>query len=202
MLNLTVFVIDDDEGVRESLTLLMRNAGLKCRSYASATAFLGQLEPEHQGCVVTDIRMPEMDGLSLVRRLRDTGCAMPIVVITGHSDVQLAVQVMKAGARDFIEKPFKNDVMLKAVRDCLDRAKADAANQTHRAIIQRRLDTLTDRENQVFEALFRGRSNKEIAQDLDISPRTIEIYRANVMAKMQADSLSDLIKMMIVIKGM
>jgi two-component system response regulator FixJ len=179
----------------------MRNAGLKCRSYSSATAFLGQLEPEHQGCIVTDIRMPDMDGLSLIRRLHDIGCTMPIMVITGHADVQLAVQAMKNGARDFIEKPFKNDIMIKAVRDCLEQAQTDAANHAQRAIIQRRLESLTERERQVFTALFEGQSNKEVAQVLSISPRTVEIYRANVMAKMQADSLPDLIKMMIVSKA-
>ena len=198
---LTVFVIDDDEGARESLTFLMRTEGLTCRGYASASAFLNQLRPEHQGCIVTDVRMPEMDGIALVHHLRDRGCRIPVVVITGHADVPLAVKAMKAGVSDFIEKPFESNTILTAVRHGLEQAHETGVNQSRRATVERRMASLTERERQVFAALFEGQSNKEIAISLDISPRPVEIYRANVMSKMQADSLSSLVKMMIVAKA-
>ncbi len=197
-MDLTVFVVDDDEAARDSLKFLMRTEGFTCRSYASAAAFLNQLVPEHHGCIITDVRMPEMDGIALVNRLKAIGSRIPVIVITGHADVPLAVKAMKAGVTDFIEKPFESDTILNAVRQCLEMTRSSKAQESYKAGVERHMATLTEREKQVFVALYEGLSNKEIAQSLDISPRTVEIYRANVMSKMQAQSLSGLVKMMIV----
>ncbi|MDO9338310.1 MAG: response regulator FixJ [Caulobacter sp.] len=191
----TVFVVDDDEAARKSLTFLLRTEGVRSRAFESGPAFLEQLEPGQRGCVVTDVRMPEMDGITLVRKLKERDCRMPVIVITGHADVPLAVQAMKAGVADFIEKPFESDTILNAVRRCLEASRSLSVQESHRQIIESRMASLTERERQVFEAVAEGRSNKEIALSLSISPRTVEIYRANVMAKMQAESLSELVKM-------
>ncbi len=142
-----------------------------------------------------------MDGITLVRKLRELDCRMPIIVITGHADVPLAVQAMKAGVSDFIEKPFESDTILLAVRRCLEASRSSLLQESHREIVESRLASLTERERQVFEAVAEGHSNKEVALALSISPRTVEIYRANVMAKMQADSLSALVKMMLTAKA-
>lgn len=197
---ITVFVVDDDEAARESLVFLLRSEGITSRSYASAADFLGQLSEDHQGCIITDIRMPGMDGIALVEHLREIGCRIPVVVITGHGDVELAVQAMKAGVTDFIEKPFESDVILRAVRRALEITHQSHAHETHKQAIKRRMETLTSREMQVFEGVTEGRSNKELALSLAISPRTVEIYRANVMDKMHADSLSDLVRMMLTLQ--
>ncbi len=201
MVDLTIFVVDDDEPVRESLTFLMRTEGFTCRSYESAKSFLAQLKPEHQGCIITDVNMPDMDGIGLVQRLHAIGSRIPVIVITGHADVPSAVKAMKAGVADFIEKPFESDAILNAVRQCLDLTRKAAARELERAAVERRVVTLTDREKQVFIALYDGATNKEIALALDISPRTVEIYRSKVMSKMDANSLSDLVKMMILMKA-
>lgn len=193
----TVFVIDDDQAARESLTFLLRTEGITCRAYGSAAAFLQQLQPIQQGCIVTDVRMPGMDGISLVHRLHEIGCRMPIVVITGHADVPLAVQAMKAGVADFIEKPFESDTILAAIRRCLELSRQSEVQETQRTIIERRRASLTGREGQVCVAIVDGLSNKEAALSLNISPRTVEIYRANVMAKMQAGSVSELVRMLL-----
>ncbi len=200
-MDLTVYIVDDDDAVRESLTFLMRAQGFICRSYASAAAFLEQLRPEQHGCIISDIRMPGVDGIELINHLRAIECRMPVVVITGHADVPLAVRAMKAGVADFIEKPFESDAIVATVRRCLASVRERRSSETHRAAIKRRVATLTERETQVFSALFDGKSNKSIALELDISPRTVEIYRANVMSKMQADSLPQLVKMKMTISA-
>ncbi|RYF95780.1 MAG: response regulator [Caulobacteraceae bacterium] len=188
-------MVDDDEAARKSLTFLLRTEGVRSRAFESGPAFIEQLVPGQRGCVVTDVRMPEMDGITLVRKLKERDCRMPVIVITGHADVPLAVQAMKAGVADFIEKPFESDTILHAVRRCLEVSRSLSVQESHRQIIESRMASLTERERQVFEAVAEGRSNKEIALSLSISPRTVEIYRANVMAKMQAESLSELVKM-------
>jgi two-component system, LuxR family, response regulator FixJ len=194
-MHLTVFVIDDDQAARESLTFLLRTEGITARGYGSAAAFLAQLLPDHQGCIVTDVRMPEMDGIALVRHLARIGNRMPIVVITGHADIPLAVEAMRAGVADFIEKPFESDTILRAVRRSLEQAESAGLMQNERVTIERRMALLTQREREVCDAVVQGNSNKEIALALGISPRTVEIHRANVMSKMQADSLSGLVRM-------
>ena len=192
----SVFVIDDDAAVRDSLVTLFRGEGMMARGFASGTDFFEHLPEDRAACIVTDMRMPGMDGAQVVRRLVEmTDRTWPIIVITGHADVPMAVQLMKAGIVDFIEKPFDPTRMLEIVRASLDQLEVIGAQQRDRAAIRDRLQALTPRERQVFEALIVGQSNKEIAQDLEISPRTVEIFRAKVMAKMEADSLSALVRM-------
>jgi two-component system response regulator FixJ len=193
----TVHLIDDDADVRESLAFLLSTADIEAVTYESAAAFL-ETASEARGCVITDIRMPDIDGMELVRRLKAMGCDLPIIVITGHGDVPLAVEAMKAGVRDFIEKPFDDDVILGAVRQALLSRAESAAEAGERAEIQARLNTLSPREQQVLEGLVAGKPNKVIAFDLDISPRTVEIYRAHVMTKMQARSLSELVRFVLI----
>jgi two-component system response regulator FixJ len=190
-----VHVIDDDEDVRQSLAFLLSAAGLAVRVHESAVAFLGVLPEIQGGCVVTDIRMPQMDGLELQRRLRDLKAGLPVIVMTGHGDVPLAVEAMKAGAVDFIEKPFDDEVLLSAIRSALSRQAKDSERETRAAAVQYRIGKLSDREREVLERLVAGKANKIIAYELGISPRTVEVYRANVMTKMEADSLSDLVRM-------
>jgi two-component system response regulator FixJ len=196
-----VHVIDDDEDVRQSLAFLLSTAGLAVRIHDSAVAFLKVLDDVQGGCVVTDIRMPQIDGLELQRRLRSQGNQLPVIVMTGHGDVSLAVEAMKAGAVDFIEKPFEDDVLLSAVRTALSRHAEDSGREARKAVIQDRLKALSEREREVLDGLVAGKANKVIAHDLGISPRTVEVYRANVMTKMQADSLSELVRMALVEGG-
>jgi two-component system response regulator FixJ len=189
-----VHVIDDDADARESLEFLLSTADVEVTTYGSAAAFLA-VARQARGCVVTDLRMPEIDGMDLVHRLRQLGVDLPIIVITGHGDVPLAVEAMRAGVRDFIEKPFDDETILRAIGGAMALASHDDARDSERALYAGRIDTLTARERQVMDGLVAGKANKVIARDLDISPRTVEIYRANVMVKMQADSLSSLVRM-------
>lgn len=193
-----VHVIDDDEAVRDSLDFMLDAAGLKVRTWESAVAFLAALGEVEHGCIVTDVRMPDMTGLELVQQLKARGVADPVIVITGHADVPLAVEAMKAGVVDFIEKPFENQRLLAAIRTALEHAPAEAieASEEQRAIAER-LATLSGREREVLGGLVAGHANKVIAYHLGISPRTVEVYRANVMTKMQARSLSELVRMAI-----
>jgi len=193
-----VHVIDDDEVVRQSLAFLLSSAGLAVRVHESAVAFLDVLPEVQEGCVITDIRMPQMDGLELQRRLHEMRTALPVIVMTGHGDVPLAVEAMKAGAIDFIEKPFDDEILLSAIRSALARRARDSERDARRAAIRDRVQRLSEREGEVLERLVAGKVNKVIAYELGISPRTVEIYRANVMTKMQADSLSDLVRMVLV----
>lgn len=192
-----VHVIDDDVAVRQSMAFLLSTAGYAVRVHESAIAFLEALPNAEGGCVVTDIRMPGMDGLELQGRLTSMKVGLPVIVITGHGDIALAVQAMKAGAIDFIEKPFDDDILLAAIRSALARSLHDVEREAQFAEIGRRLQSLSDRERDVLEGLVAGKPNKIIAYDLGISARTVEVYRANVMTKMRADSLSDLVRMAI-----
>ena len=187
-------VIDDDDDARASLAFLLSTADLPVETYPSALAFLA-VAPQAAGVVVTDVRMPEMDGMELVRRLGELGCRLPVIVMTGHADVPLAVAAMKAGVVDFIEKPYDGEAMLAAIRSALARHDESSARDSERADFARRIEALSPRERQVLEGLVAGKANKVIAHDLDISPRTVEIYRAHVMTKMQAQSLSELVRM-------
>ena len=195
-----VHVIDDDDAMRDSLSFMLDAAGLRSRAWESAAAFLAGLDKVERGCIVTDIRMPDMTGLELVDRLKAAGHPDPVIVITGHADVPLAVEAMKAGVIDFIEKPFDNQRLLAAVRAALSRAPAEGGNAEDDAVVRDiavRLASLSTRERQVLDGLVAGHANKVIAYDLDISPRTVEVYRANVMTKMRARSLSELIRLAI-----
>lgn len=199
--NQVVHVIDDDAAVRQSLAFLLSTAGFAVRVHDSASGFLEALPAAKAGCIVTDIRMPEMDGLELQRRLRASKVAVPVIVITGHGDVALAVEAMKAGAHDFIEKPFDDEVLLGAIRSALARRAQDVKGEARVAEVRSRLELLSSREREVLDGLVAGKANKVIAHDLGISPRTVEVYRANVMTKMRADSLSDLVRMGLLDQG-
>jgi two-component system, LuxR family, response regulator FixJ len=193
-----VHVIDDDEAVRQSLEFLLRASGVTARTYDSATAFLSALPTVESGCIITDVRMPGISGIDLLRRLGELHVKMPVIVITGHGDVPLAVEAMKNGAVDFLEKPFEDEHLLGSVRSALDRSQQNAAREARQAEVESRLSTLTNREREVLDGLVAGKPNKIIAFDLAISPRTVEIYRANLMTKMQAASLSDLVRMALI----
>jgi two-component system response regulator FixJ len=195
-----VHVIDDDEAARASLAFLLETEGLLVRTYESAEAFL-EGAGVAKGCVVTDVRMPGMSGLDLVRRLKELRIDLPVVMMTGHADVPMAVEAMKSGVIDFVEKPFSDDQLISIVRRALKERDAVAERDAERTEIQRRLDTLSGRERDVFDRLLRGAANKVIAIDLGISPRTVEIYRANVMTKMAAANLSELVRMGLLVQG-
>jgi len=187
-------IIDDDDAVRDALGFLLSTADVPHAGYASADAFLEVAGRSH-GCVITDVRMPGMDGLQLVKRLMEIGVSLPVIVMTGHGDVPLAVEAMKAGVVDFFEKPFDDELILQAVRRAMAVSGQGEARETEKAEIAGRIAGLSGRERQVMEGLVAGKANKVIAHDLAISPRTVEIYRANLMTKMRANSLSELVRM-------
>lgn len=193
-----VHIIDDDDAARESLRFLLESARFRVRDYESATAFLHGLNQVEPGCIITDVRMPEMSGIELLQQLRQRAIQMPVIVITGHGDIPLAVEAMKAGAVDFLEKPYDDEMLLSAVRSALDQREKNARLEADRVAIQERFSGLSRRERQVLEGLVAGQPNKNIAYKLGISPRTVEIYRANVMTKMQASSLSELVRMVLI----
>jgi len=193
-----VHVIDDDEAVRQALAFQLGSAGIDVRTYESAAVFLKAAPTVQAGCIITDLKMPEVSGLDLLRRLRELKVAVPVIVITAHGDVPLAVEAMKIGAVDFLEKPFEDEVLLASVQSALDRGNRAQKRQAERSTIERRLAALSNRERDVLEGLVAGHSNKQIAYDLGISPRTVEDYRAGLMTKMQAASLSDLVRMALV----
>jgi two-component system response regulator FixJ len=193
--DIDVFVIDDDEAMRDSLDFLLGSAGFRVRVFDSAQAFLDFLPAARFGCVVSDIRMPGMDGLELLKRLKADRIALPVVIMTGHGDVPLAVDAMKLGAADFVEKPFDDEKLIGAIRSAIARANEARAADSTSGEVSARVASLSRRERQVMEGLVAGLSNKIIARDHGISPRTVEVYRANVMNKMQAGSLSELIQL-------
>lgn len=190
-----VYVIDDDESARHSLEFLLDVAGIRVRSFASADAFLKSSPPLSGACVVTDVRMPGTSGVELAEKLQQSDAAVPVIVITGHADVPLAIQAMKAGVADFIEKPFDEETMLSAIHKALTDSTDDEQIRNERREVLERLALLSAREREVVDGLVEGKANKVIAFDLDISPRTVEVYRANAMMKMQARTLSDLVRM-------
>jgi two-component system response regulator FixJ len=190
-----IYVIDDDDAVRQSLEFLLKTAGVAVRGFESAKAFLEILPQVDSGCVITDVRMPGITGIELLRRVKQLSPDLPVIVITGHGEISLAVEAMKIGAADFLEKPFDDDHLLAAVRAALDKDADAAKRKAELADIHDKLAALSNRERQVLEGLIAGNANKTIAFDLGISPRTVEIYRANVMTKMAANSLSDLVRM-------
>ena len=196
-----VHIIDDDIAVQQSLAFLLSAAGLAVRVHESAVAFLEVAAGVREGCIVTDIRMPEMDGLELQRQLRQRRINLPVIVMTGHGDVALAVEAMKAGAADFIEKPFDDEVLLAAIRSALAQHATEAERGAKGVEIFRRLALLSGREKEVLDGLVAGKPNKIIAHNLGISSRTVEVYRANVMTKMQANSVSELVRMVLADAG-
>ena len=190
-----VYVIDDDEAMRDSLDFLLGAAGFHVTLFESAQHFLDALPDASFGCVVTDVRMPGIDGIEMLKRLKASRSTFPVVIMTGHGDVPLAVEAMKLGAVDFLEKPFEDDRLIGMIDIALKQAESGAQTEAVTVEIAARIASLSPRERQVMEGLIAGLSNKLIARECDISPRTIEVYRANVMTKMQAGSLSELVRL-------
>jgi FixJ family two-component response regulator len=193
----TVFVVDDDEAVRTSLRLLLKSVGLQVETYGSAQEFLDQFDPDRAGCLVLDIRMPGMSGLELQQQLNERHSIMPIVFITGHGDVPMAVEAMQAGAVDFIQKPFRDQDLIDRINRALEKDKAMRGELRERDEIRRRMGQLTPREREVLQLVTQGKANKVIAGDLNVSQRTVEIHRARVMEKMGAASFAHLVRMVI-----
>jgi two-component system response regulator FixJ len=189
-----IHVIDDDEAIRLSLTFLLETAGFQVRAYDSALAFLDQPDLPRHGCVVTDVRMPDMDGLTLQRTMIERRVMLPVIVITGHGDVPVAVQALKAGAADFIEKPFDDELLIRAINTALERNRREREDHDEATTVAAMLSALTPRELEVLEALVKGHPNKTVAYDLGISARTVEVHRARVMDKMQARNLPELVQ--------
>jgi two-component system response regulator FixJ len=192
-----VYVIDDDEAMRDSLDFLLSAADFHVTLFESAHKFLDAISTIDFGCVVSDVRMPGIDGIELLKRLKASGNVFPVVIMTGHGDVPLAVEAMKLGAVDFLEKPFEDERIIGMIDVALRQAESNAQGEAMTHGIAARIASLSPRERQVMDGLIAGLSNKLIARDYDISPRTIEVYRANVMTKMQAGSLSELVRMAI-----
>lgn len=193
-----VFIVDDDEAVRDSLGLLLTAAGLAIRSYSSAEEFLADFSPDEYGCLVLDIRMPGMSGLDLQGVLAERNIALPIVFITAHGDIPMAVEAVRRGAVDFIQKPFDDVMLVEKVSDALTSSARQHEEELERNEIRRRTDSLTARERQVMTQVVQGKANKVIASDLGVSQRTVEIHRARVMEKMQATSLAQLVRMVLI----
>ena len=193
-----IFVVDDDDAVRLSFQALLETAGYRTVLFDSGIAFLDSADTGRGSCALLDVKMPGLDGLEVQRRLSDRGVALPLVVVTGHGDIAMAVQAMRAGAADFLEKPVGRDRLLSSVARAIDSSRRAGHDPGQRADIGTRLDALTMRERQVLEHLLMGRTNKVAARVLDISPRTVEVYRRNVMTKMGAESLSHLVRMALV----
>lgn len=190
-----VHIVDDDESVRVSLAFLLTTAGFTVRLHESATAFLAVAPGLRNGCLVTDLRMPDMSGLELLRKLRTVQATIPAIVISGHGDIPMAVEAMKAGAIDFIEKPFEDEALIEAIRGAAQQLADKRVDLDDVAVLHARLADLSERERQVLSGVVAGLPNKTIAADLNISPRTVEVHRANVMFKMQARSLPELVRM-------
>jgi two-component system, LuxR family, response regulator FixJ len=190
-----VHIVDDEEAVRNSLAFLLTSAGFAVRVHQSATDFLAVAPNVTNGCLITDLRMPDIDGIELLRRLKAADALLPAIMVTGHGDIQMAVEAMKNGAIDFIEKPFSDDVLIESITRAAERAAERVQNAAAAELVRQRIGTLSDRERQVLRGVVAGQPNKVIAAELGISPRTVEVYRAGLMAKMQARSLPDLVRM-------
>ena len=197
----TVFVVDDDDAVRESLAFLMKSIGLKAESFPSAQDFLNSYNPARAGCLVLGIRMPGMSGLELQDKLIQMGSILPIIFITGHGDVPMAVKAIKAGAADFVQKPFRDQELIDRIREVLEEDSHARAEKLQRTEILRRMETLTEREREVMGQVVDGKANKVVAIDLNVSQRTVEIHRANVMEKMKARSLAQLVRLVMKARG-
>ncbi|CAH1659804.1 response regulator FixJ [Chelatococcus asaccharovorans] len=195
-----VHIIDDEDAIRDSLVFLLTSAAIDAVEHSSAESFLEALPELAIGCIVTDVRMPGMSGIDLLQRLRAADKHLPVIVMTGHGDIPMAVEALKTGAFDFIEKPFSDDQIISVVRSALEYRTRAKRQDSDRAGILARVESLTQREKDVFEGLVAGHPNKTIAYDLGISPRTVEIYRANVMVKLNAASLSDVVRMAFIVE--
>jgi two-component system response regulator FixJ len=190
----TIYVIDDDSALRDSLAFLLGSSGLPVRLFDSAESFLADPPPLTGGCILTDVRMQGLNGIELLRHLREAGHQIPVIVMTGHGDVLLAVKAMKLGAADFLEKPFDGEALVAVVHMALRPESPAAIRDTLSAELMSRLASLSQREAQVLKCLVSGQTNKEIAREFDLSPRTVEVYRAKLMTKMHACSISELVR--------
>ena len=190
----TLHLVDDDEAIRHSASFMLRHAGFVVKTYKDGVTFLGEVKPQDRGCILLDVRMPVMDGLAVQAALNERGVEMPVIILTGHGDVSVAVKAMKAGAVDFVEKPYEKQALLTSITNAFERLDNQASQALREREAQSRLAGLTGREREVLERLVDGMTNKRIAQDLSISARTVEIHRANLMDKLQADSLSAALK--------
>ena len=190
-----VFIVDDDEAVRSSLRLLLKSVGLVPSALASAREFLDKYDAAQPGCLVLDVRMPEMSGLELQEQLNLKGAVLPVIFITGHGDVPMAVEAMQAGACDFLQKPFRDQDLIDRIQRALDKDRTNRAALNERTLIRERLQSLTPREREVLAMVTSGKANKIMAADLGVSQRTVEIHRARVMEKMSAASLAQLVRM-------
>jgi two-component system, LuxR family, response regulator FixJ len=197
----TVFVVDDDQAMRTSLQWLIESTGLQVRTFDSADAFLAGYYPGRAGCLLLDVRMPGMSGLELQGYLAREGHRLPVIIITGHGDVTMAVRAMKAGALDFIEKPFHDEDLLRSIRNALELDQRQRVSRATRAEIAARLAELTPREHEVMGMVTEGKSNKEIAAALGVTAKTVEAHRARVMEKMRAESLAELVRMALIAAG-
>lgn len=193
--DVVVHIVDDEEPVRNSLAFLLGAAGFAVRTHATASAFLEIAPGIRNACLVTDLRMPDIDGVELLRRLKQSNMMLPAIVVTGHGDVQMAVEAMKNGALDFIEKPFSDDVLLQSIARAADQATSKLDVDAAQSRTREKLQSLSDRELQVLKGVVQGQANKTIALELSLSPRTVEVYRAGLMSKMQARSLAELVRM-------
>ena len=191
----TVFAVDDDDAVRESLRWLIESAGMEVETYGSADDFLSGADWDRAGCLVLDVRMPGTDGLALQQQLRERQIGLPVIIITGHADVPMAIKAMKNGAVDFIEKPFNDELLLRSIRGALDRNTNDRTRKARRDEVRLRMRRLTPREREVAALVVQGLSNKQIASELGVVPKTVEVHRASVMRKMEADTLAHLVRM-------
>ena len=193
----TVFVVDDDDAVRNSLKLLVKSVGLPGITFATAQEFLGAYRPEQPGCLILDIRMPGMSGLELQQQLNLRGAVIPVVFISGHGDIPMAVEAMQHGAFDFLQKPFRDQDLIDRIQKAMEKDAASRAQLREVGRIKERVDSLTTREREVLGLMILGKQNKVMAGDLGVSQRTIEIHRARVMEKMEARSLAQLVRMML-----
>ncbi|MBN2563755.1 MAG: response regulator transcription factor [Phycisphaerae bacterium] len=191
----TVFVVDDDPGVRKGLSMLIKSVGLNVEAYPGAQAFLDACEPTRPGCLVLDVRMPGMSGLELQEKLAAQQITLPVIILTGHADVPMAVRAMQAGAIDFIEKPFREQVLLDRIQQAIEQDRAKRREQVERIGIKARLDRLTPREREVLDLVVAGKHNKATAAELGVSPKTVEFHRSRIMDKLKANSVADLVRM-------
>ncbi|HEX7943153.1 MAG TPA: response regulator FixJ, partial [Phenylobacterium sp.] len=196
-----VHVIDDDAAVRDALDALLGSAGLEVRTYATAVDFLDRLAAAAPGCVVSDVQMPGVSGLELLHRLEDRRGEFPMIVLTGQADVPMAVEALQAGAADFIEKPFDSDRIIRSVQAALARMSASSERSQEKGVYGQRAEALSPREAEVLDGLVAGLSTKAIARNLGLSPRTVDVYRGHVMSKMQAESLAELVRMVMIVRG-
>lgn len=190
-----VFIIDDDDAVRDALSLLIEAEGLMARTYASADEFVAALEPSQHGCVIADVRMPGMNGIELLQYLQTRNILIPVIIVTGHGDLPMAVAALRGGAADFFEKPFDDKLLLASLQESLDRDQTLHRREIEVAELRSRLANLTPREREIMSLIIEGHPNKTVANRLAISPRTVEVHRSRVMEKMQARNLSDLVRM-------